>query len=55
MYDYLDGILHTFDEHVKKHVEGWVCVKLRAAKKSAAPDDLFVVNDRGSAPRNVNY
>jgi hypothetical protein len=45
MYGYLDGILHTFDEAVKKHGEGWVVVRSRAAKKTAAPDNLFTVNE----------
>ena len=41
----MDGILHTFDEALKKHGEGWVLVTLRDAKKTAAPDNLFVVNE----------
>ena len=45
MYGYLDGILHTFDEAVKKHGEGWVLVQSRAAKKTAAPDNLFAANE----------
>ena len=45
MYNYLDGILHTFDKALKKHGKGWVCVILQAAKKTAAPDNLFVVNE----------
>jgi hypothetical protein len=45
MYGYLDGILHTFDEAVKKHGEGWVVVRSRAAKKTAAPDNLFTVDE----------
>ena len=45
MYGYLDGILHTFDEAIKKHGEGWVVVRSPAAKKTAAPDNLFTVND----------
>ena len=44
MYGYLDGILHTFDEAVKKHGEVWVVVQSRAAKKTAAPDNLFAAN-----------
>ncbi len=45
MYKYLDGILKTFDEAVKVHGEGWVLVRSRAAKKTAAPDNLFTVNE----------
>ena len=45
MYGYLDGILHTFDESVKKHGEGWIMVQSRVAKKMAAPDNLFAVNE----------
>jgi hypothetical protein len=45
MYKYLDGILKTFDEAVKVHGEGWVLVRSRAAKKTAAPDNLFIVNE----------
>ena len=45
IYGYLDGILHTFDEAIKKHGEGWVVVQSRVAKKTAAPDNLFTVNE----------
>ncbi len=45
MYGYLDGILHTFDEAVKKDGEGWAVIQSRAAKKTAAPDNLFTVNE----------
>ena len=45
MYWHLDGILHTFDEAIKKHGEGWVVVQSRVAKKTAAPDNLFTVNE----------
>ncbi len=44
MYDYLDGILEAFDEAVKKHSEGCITVKKRRCVKTAAPDNLFVVN-----------
>ena len=44
MYDYLDGILEAFDEAVKKHGEGYITVKKRRCVKTAAPDNLFVVN-----------
>jgi hypothetical protein len=45
MYDYLDGILEAFDEAVKKHGEGYITVKKRRCVKTAAPDNLFVVNE----------
>ena len=45
MYEYLDGILHTIDEAVKKHGEGWVLVRSRASKKTAALDNLFTVDE----------
>ena len=46
MYGYLDNILHTFDEAVKKHAgEGWVLFQSNFAKKTAAPDNLFTVNE----------
>ncbi len=44
MYDYLDGILEAFDEAVKKQGEGYITVKKRRCVKTAAPDNLFVVN-----------
>jgi hypothetical protein len=45
MYDYLDGILEVFDEAVKKHNEGYTTVQKRRCVKTAAPDNLFVVNE----------
>ncbi len=45
MYDYLDGILEAFDEAMKKHGEGYITVKKRRCVKTAAPDNLFVVNE----------
>jgi hypothetical protein len=45
MYDYLDGILEAFDEAVKKHSEGYITVKKRQCVRTAAPDNLFVVNE----------
>jgi hypothetical protein len=44
MYDYLDGILEAFDDPMKKHSEGHITVKMRHCVKTAAPDNLFVVN-----------
>ena len=45
MYGYLDGIQHTFNEAVKKHGEGWVVFQSHSSKKTAAPDNLFAVNE----------
>ena len=45
MYGYPDGILGTFDKAVKKHGDGWILVTKRNLKKTAAPDNLFVVNE----------
>jgi hypothetical protein len=44
IYDYLDVILEVFDEAVKKHGEGYITVKKRHCVKTAAPDNLFIVN-----------
>jgi hypothetical protein len=44
MYDYLDGILEAFCEAVKKQGEGYITVKKRHCVKTAASDNLFVVN-----------
>ena len=43
MYDYLDGILQTFDAAVKKHGDGFKPVT-KQRFKTPAPDNLFVVN-----------
>jgi hypothetical protein len=44
MYDYLDGILQTFDAAVKKHGDGFKPVT-KQRFKTPAPDNLFVVNE----------
>ena len=44
MHDYLDGILEAFDLTVKEHGDGYLTVRKRRSKTSAAPDKLFVVN-----------
>ena len=44
MYDYLDGILQTFDAAVKKHGNGFKPVT-KQRFKTPAPDNLFVVNE----------
>jgi hypothetical protein len=45
MYGYIEGTLQAFDEAIKNHGEGWVLVQSRIAKRTAAPDNLFVVNE----------
>ena len=45
MYGYLDGILHTFDKAVQKHGEGCLVVKARVSKRTASPDNSFVVDE----------
>ena len=45
MYDYVDGILEAFDDVVKKHNDGYLKVGKRRSKSSAAPNNLFVVNE----------
>ena len=44
IYDYLDGILQTFDAAVKKHGDGFKPVT-KQRFKTPAPDNLFVVNE----------
>jgi hypothetical protein len=44
MYDYLDGIVQTFDTAVKKHGDGFKPVT-KQRFKTPAPDNLFVVNE----------
>ena len=45
MYDYVDGILEAFDDAVKKYDDGYLKVGKRRSKSSAAPDNLFVVDE----------
>jgi hypothetical protein len=45
MHDYLDRILEAFDLAVKEHSNGYLTVEKRRSKTSAAPDNLFVVNE----------
>jgi hypothetical protein len=45
MYDYVDGILEAFDDVVKKHDDGYLKVGKRRSKSSAAPDNIFVVDE----------
>ncbi len=45
MHNYLDGILEAFDLAVKEHGNGRLTVGKQRSKTSAAPDNLFVVNE----------
>ena len=45
MHDYLDGILEAFDLAMKEHGNGYLTVGKCCFKTSAAPDNLFVIND----------
>jgi hypothetical protein len=45
MYDYVDGILEAFDDAVKKYDDGYFKVGKRRSKSSAAPDNLFIVDE----------
>jgi hypothetical protein len=45
IYDYLDSILETFDSAVKRYNDGYLKVGKCCSKSSAAPDNLFVVNE----------
>ncbi len=45
MHDYIDGILQAYDLAIKDHGNGYQIVERRHAKTSAAPDNLFMVNE----------
>jgi hypothetical protein len=45
MYDYIDGILQACNLAIKNHNDGYQIVGKRRSKTSAAPDNLFVVNE----------
>ena len=45
MYDYVDSILEAFDDAVKKCNDGYLKVGKRRSKSSAAPDNLFVMDE----------
>jgi hypothetical protein len=45
MRNYLDGILEAFDLAVKEHGNGYLTVGKQCSKMSAAPANLFVVNE----------
>jgi hypothetical protein len=45
MHDYLHGLLEAFNLAVKEHGNGYLTVGKQCSKTSAAPDNLFVVNE----------
>jgi hypothetical protein len=45
MHDYIDGILQAYDLAIKDHNNGYQIVEKRHAKMTAAPDNLFMVNE----------
>jgi hypothetical protein len=45
MHDYIDGILQAYDLAIKDHDSGYQIVEKHRAKTSAAPDNLFVMNE----------
>jgi hypothetical protein len=45
MHDYIDGILQAYDLAIKDHGSRYHIAEQRHAKTSAAPDNLFVVNE----------
>jgi hypothetical protein len=45
MHDYIDGILQAYNLAIKDHDDGYQIVWKRHTKTSAAPDNLFVVNE----------
>jgi hypothetical protein len=45
MHEYIDGILQAYNLAIKDHNNGYPIIKKRHAKTSAAPDNLFVVNE----------
>jgi hypothetical protein len=45
MHDYIDGILQTYDLAIKDHNNGYQIIEKHCIKTSAAPDNLFVVNE----------
>ncbi len=45
MHDYIDGILQAYNLAIKDHDDGYQIVGKYHSKTSAAPDNLFVVNE----------
>ncbi len=45
MHDYIDGILQANNLAIKDHDNGYQIIGKRRSKTSAAPDNLFVVNE----------
>jgi hypothetical protein len=47
MHDYIDGILQAYDLAINNHNDGYKILGKHHSKMSAAPDNLFVVNEEG--------
>ncbi len=45
IHNYLDGMLEAFNLAMKEHGNWYLIVGKRCSKTSAAPDNLFVVNE----------
>jgi hypothetical protein len=45
MHDYIDGIVQAYNLVIKDNNNGYQIVEKHRAKTSAAPDNLFVVNE----------
>jgi hypothetical protein len=45
MHDYVDSILEAFDSAIRRYNDGYLKVGKHRSKSSAAPDNLFVVNN----------
>jgi hypothetical protein len=45
MHDYIDGILQVYHLGIKDHDNGYQIIEKRRAEMSAAPDNLFLVNE----------
>ncbi len=45
MYDYVDSVLEAFDSAVRRYDDGYLKVGKCRSKLSAAPGNLFVVNE----------
>ncbi len=45
MHDYIDATLKAYDLAIKDHNDGYEVIGKRRSKASAAPDNLFVVNE----------
>ena len=45
MHDYIDGILQAYNLDIKDHGDGYQIIRKCHSRMSAAPDNLFVVNE----------